>query len=505
MLKLSTSALALVMTTTGAAAQVELPAIPSNFDKNLWLHTAGIPPSMAPDVVGAFRFQCIPSHLGYNDPIINPGADGGSAHLHQFTGNDKTDAFSTYESLRSSGNGTCNGGPLNRSGYWIPAMLDGKGHVVLPVLFTIYYKGKPHGGSRELPRGLRYIFGFSMAQPDLPIKTQFQCVTSEIGADGVKRRVSKGVSLARSIKDAIVNGCPASVYTGTPGWDPYQPDTQLMVALGGPNCWDGVNLDKPDHRSHMSHKIADASNNWVSGCPPTHPVELPGFLMSVAYQVMPGDDLTLWHFSSDRVTHADGTTHNFEPGTTFHSDWFGAWDDDIKARWQKGCIDGFLSGVEGNLCDGFGLNRAAGQRFSWPIGEQRLVPIPVRPGQPGPGDPPPGPEEPPPVIPPDPPDLPPPEPLPPVPPTVAFTEPPAGHTFGGNARVDVATSASDATGITSTVISLDGRVIHRCGITPTCTTSFRGRDVSSGTHTLSAVATNRDDTAVTKSISVQKR
>ena len=42
-----------------------------------------------------------------------------------------------------------------------------------------------------------------------------------------------------------------------------------------PQCWDGVNLDSPDHKSHMAYP--------VGGCPSTHPVPFPEITVNVAY------------------------------------------------------------------------------------------------------------------------------------------------------------------------------------------------------------------------------
>ena len=38
-----------------------------------------------------------------------------------------------------------------------------------------------------------------------------------------------------------------------------------------PSCWDGVNLDSPDHKSHMAYPIG-LYNDGV--CPSTHPKQL---------------------------------------------------------------------------------------------------------------------------------------------------------------------------------------------------------------------------------------
>ena len=87
--------------------------------------TGQLPPLEAGQVEGAFRFLCAPSHNAYDDPIVFPGQPGKS-HLHTFFGNTLADGNSTYESLRKTGDSTCND-MLNRSAYWIPAlMLEGR-------------------------------------------------------------------------------------------------------------------------------------------------------------------------------------------------------------------------------------------------------------------------------------------------------------------------------------------------------------------------------------------
>jgi hypothetical protein len=48
-----------------------------------------------------------------------------------------------------------------------------------------------------------------------------------------------------------------------------------------PMCWDGVNLDSPDHRSHMAY-----SSRFNGGdCPATHPVRLPALFFEAFYAI----------------------------------------------------------------------------------------------------------------------------------------------------------------------------------------------------------------------------
>jgi hypothetical protein len=56
--------------------------------------------------IGAFRTVCDYSHMNYDDPIVYPGQPG-RAHLHTYFGNTLVNAFSTVNSVATTGNSTC--------------------------------------------------------------------------------------------------------------------------------------------------------------------------------------------------------------------------------------------------------------------------------------------------------------------------------------------------------------------------------------------------------------
>jgi hypothetical protein len=332
---------------------VQLPAIASNFNVNAELvpswGTGAIPVSALPDFVGAFRFICNASHLSYDDPIVYPGQPGKS-HLHQFFGNTATDANSTYASLRTTGNSTCNN-PLNRSAYWMPAMMNGKGQVVRPDYVSIYYKRRPKTDPEctiagtacvDLPRGLRFVFGTNMLNM-AAIKTgggHFNCQ----GTGAVS-------GYYKSIVDAAKN-CPIGA--------------QLGAVISAPECWDGKNLDSADHRSHVSYMTSDP-NTARQYCPSTHPYIIPTFTMGAWYTTDADLDRSgtwsaaspTWHLASDVMAGMP----MMKPGTSFHADWFGAWDDSVMNMWAANCIDKLLNCSGGDLGNGWQLKMFAG--FSW--------------------------------------------------------------------------------------------------------------------------------------------
>ena len=294
---------------------VEAP-IPSNFDVSLYLEDREVPESTALEPTGNFRTVCEVSHFAHDDPIVYPG-EPDMAHLHMFFGNTEADADSTYSSLRTTGGSTCEGGPINRTGYWVPAMFDGNGQVVAAEIIVVYYKGGASGGSlarmqeairnvQPLPNGLRMIAGAPGGR--------------------MSSRCADGSGQGPTIPD----GCPA-------GQD-------LIASIDFPNCWDGRNLDSANHRSQMAYKLYV---NGIHQCPSSHPVELVHISENITYSAAP--DIGNWSISSDMGA---------APGSTLHADWFGAWDPTVMMRWHNNCIIGMRNSNNGNLCDGQALTSA---------------------------------------------------------------------------------------------------------------------------------------------------
>ena len=329
-------------------------AIPSNFTVSTTLQaawgTGAIPASAKPDVVGAFRFICGAGQLSYDDPIVYPGQPGKS-HLHQFYGNTSANANSTFASLRASGDSTCNnmgnGTAANRSAYWMPAMLDGKGHVVMPDYVQVYYKRGPTNAGEcaqnkcvSIPNGVKFIQGFDMASGSRgPQPGDFVC----------------GSTIMPNLANARSN-CRAG--------------QKLEMRIQSLKCWNGQ-LDSADHRSHFSTMISDASTNWVKKCPTSHPYLVPQFTISSFYTIGSGDDVGLWSLSSDAMY------PSLAKGSTIHFDYFEAWDVLVKDMWVNSCIGKLLNCSGGDLGNGKQLKGAAQPKYGWSV-PTRLVPIGAR-------------------------------------------------------------------------------------------------------------------------------
>lgn len=331
--------------------------VASNFNADNFIVPAwgngSLPSSSANEGVGAFRFFCSAGQVIRDDPVVFPGQPGKS-HLHQFFGNTAANAYSTYESLRTKGDSTCMN-PLNRSAYWIPAMLDGKGNVVRPDYVSIYYKRPPEGGKdcvtiakacMDLPRGLRFIFGWDMIRGNPPTGSGTWACDGPVSIPGTFRYL-----------DEVQKICPVG--------------NRIYFTLGAPNCYDGKHLDSPDHRSHLAY--ASYGDTGQLRCPSTHPYLIPSFSISAFYYVSEPwtEAAPSWSLSSDDMT-AMGMG-KMRPGLTLHSDWFGAWDEPVMQMWNANCINKLLSCNGGDLGNGRQLKDVSG--FDW-VAHPRKVAIP---------------------------------------------------------------------------------------------------------------------------------
>jgi Domain of unknown function (DUF1996)/F5/8 type C domain len=240
-----------------------------------------------------FQAQCAVSRSNLpDDPIIYPGKPGAS-HSHTFLGNRTTNALSTLASLQA-GTTTCDA-PGDKSAYWMPTMFNGDTPVMPIGTQTIYYKTgvDDYTSVRPFPPGLRFVVGNMNATPD-----EFLHAPGAI----------EGWECENSSRNATFPSCPAGG------------QYQLNIRYQAPSCWDGLNLDSPDHKRHMAYPINGR-------CTPSHPVAVPMIEFKMAFPA--GAD-------TSKVRLASG------PAYSFHYDFFNAWDPATLQAMVRQCINGGL-------------------------------------------------------------------------------------------------------------------------------------------------------------------
>jgi hypothetical protein len=260
-----------------------------------------------PADVGAFRIPCSFSHMSFDDPIVYPGVPG-AAHLHTFFGNTATSATSTADSIRTSGSSTCLGGTINRSAYWVPTMIDtASGKPIVPDVAGIYYKQgytlNPPTIIQPLPAGLRMIAGDPTNSSPGSQVALFKCIG--------------GPNNSNDHYGSSIPNCDAGA--------------QVYQVIVFPQCWDGKNLDSPDHKSHMSYVVVAPGGSGYA-CPSSHPVALPEITFNVIYTVQTPNAALAWRLSSDTYD------RSLPAGYSSHADWFNGWEKPISDAWATGCV-----------------------------------------------------------------------------------------------------------------------------------------------------------------------
>lgn len=260
------------------------------------------------DTSGSFRTVCLFSHMSFDDPIVSPGQKDAS-HLHAFFGNTAANAFTTAASLVTTGNSTCWGGTINRSSYWQPAIIDtADGSPVKPWLAIVYYKSGwavTPSLVQPMPAGLRMIAGNPKASA--PVQwgpTEYRCTSGKRGSDN---------NFPDPTGPHSIPDCPGGE------------DVQAVVKF--PQCWDGRNLDSPDHQSHMAY-----FDIFAVSCPATHPVILPEVTITVFYPVPKTGDPLRWRLASDMYD------VRIPAGYSLHADWFNGWKPEFSNAWAKSCV-----------------------------------------------------------------------------------------------------------------------------------------------------------------------
>lgn len=265
--------------------------------------------SLAAERAAQFLVTCVDSHRSHDDPIVNPSDHTG--HLHEFTGSWSTAADSTDGSMRASGM-TCDR-EGDTAGYWTPVLLNPKGQIVRKRYSAAYYVDgfADRADIKPFPAGLKIIADFSNPAA-LRHGSGWHC--------GYAIRDPE-----RSVKTIPPSGC--KVHEGKGGI--YGKITLLQARIAFPDCWDGVNTDSPDHRSHMAY------SDEKEQCPPGW-VRVPRLRIQNVYDTHGGSGFRL---SSGAAS-------------TMHADFWNTWDQRILEHLVKFCINGTQPDPSGQCEEG---------------------------------------------------------------------------------------------------------------------------------------------------------
>ncbi len=207
------------------------------------------------------------------DPIEEPGMV--SRHAHTVMGSDAFNFTMDYAGTQERATCSTCKAVEDLSSYWVPNLYyHAENGSFVPVHQAggalIYYL------QRTDPKDPEYADGKGL----IAFPEDFRMI-----AGSPTRRNKTTAGDGDGDGDAEVS--PASfVCLGVDG--PATPELPAQNCPGGmraqltfPSCWDGVNLDSPDHKSHMAYP----SGMDTGFCPPSHPKRFITVFMEVLWEV----------------------------------------------------------------------------------------------------------------------------------------------------------------------------------------------------------------------------
>ncbi|WP_240135930.1 DUF1996 domain-containing protein [Streptomyces sp. MUM 178J] len=254
---------------------------------------------------GVFTTKCGVNENGKFNPdnvIVAPGVANGAHHMHDYVGNQETDAFSSDDDL-ARGETTCRNQGDKSTYYWPVLRLqngqdendaneDGGGNdqnvgeIQTPTEVTLDFEGSPVSKVTAMPRFLRIITGDAKAftNGDANANASWSCTGFE----------------DRQLKDKYPI-CPEG--------------SQVVRTFKFQSCWDGQNTDSANHRTHVA--FANENGNCPNGFQ-----AIPQLVQRIVY------DVPQPSFGDNGVVYAvDSFPEQLHKAITDHGDFINVFDE----------------------------------------------------------------------------------------------------------------------------------------------------------------------------------
>ncbi|MFI6640154.1 DUF1996 domain-containing protein [Streptomyces sp. NPDC050504] len=254
--------------------------------------------------LGSFTTDCGRNANGKFNPdnvIVAPGVGNGAHHMHDYVGNQATDAFASDADLAAGATSCREKG--DRSTYYWPVLRlqngvaeddadadgggrDGNtGEIRTPARVTLRFVGSPVGKVTAMPRFLRIITGDAKAFTNgtANANASWSCTGFE----------------DRQLKDKYPI-CPRG--------------SQVVRTFRFQSCWDGRGTDSANHRTHVA--FADRAGRCPTGFR-----AIPQLVQRIVYDVPPGPGFAV-----------DSFPEQLHKPVTDHGDFINVFDERLMRR-----------------------------------------------------------------------------------------------------------------------------------------------------------------------------
>ncbi|ETP36244.1 hypothetical protein F442_15753 [Phytophthora nicotianae P10297] len=252
--------------------------------------------AVIPTAQGMFRFDCFNNLVVDRvDPIVNPSEASG--HLHAVSGGNGFSMNADGAAMKAS---TCTSCPIGAdlSAYWVPQLYvkfkNGTGYGLVESHQIVYYESRPMGDEKVIafPDGLKMLAG----NPTLREK-----------GDSTEEKAITWVCLDYDNPHPEQQGIPN-----------FKCPNGLRGQVNFPMCWNGVDLDSLDHKSHVAY-----ATGLDGGSCPDGWKKMVKIFYEAFYNVAQYDDE--WDGDQHPFVLANGDRTGFG----FHGDFLNGWDIDV--------------------------------------------------------------------------------------------------------------------------------------------------------------------------------
>jgi hypothetical protein len=238
------------------------------------------------------RFGCAQVVIDRVDPLVNPG-QAPTPHVHQIVGGNAFNISMTTGDVSGGASCTTCAFADDFSNYWTANLYfkarngsfkrvkqlgaarqfndDFSTKIDGGVL--VYYVSAQPGKITAFKPGFRMLVGDPTrrtADPNMKRQNCFRCYTGP----------NFGGDTSAPCQDGKIDfaGLPTTPCKGG-----------IRSNIHFPTCWDGKNLDSPDHKSHVAYPSSGPATFLSLGgnCPSTHPVRIPQLMYEVVWDTTP--------------------------------------------------------------------------------------------------------------------------------------------------------------------------------------------------------------------------
>jgi len=258
-----------------------------------------------------FTVNCVPLTIQRSDPIVQPGIPSG--HVHSVIGGNAFRRTMGPMDANKADSTTCDKA-IDHSNYWVPHLYHQRADKMWELVpwtgSAVYYQ----------KRACNYAPGLRSCDKNF-VPMAFPDGFRMIAGDTTRRTQNNSDFAQRAVAIMCIFDGGSKEYNGFP---PRQCNT-MRSEVYFPSCWDGKNLDSPDHRSHVAYPAIGDYNGGV--CPQSHPVAL----FSIFYEFF----FVTSSYKDNKFAFANGDP----TGYGYHGDFIMGWTDrNLLQTAHKDCI-----------------------------------------------------------------------------------------------------------------------------------------------------------------------